>query len=360
VSFTSVAVLVWVGVFGLGLHGLWRTARPRPGAAEAREVAIACPARDEREVIDACLDGLLAQGAGAVVVVDDGSTDGTRERLQARAEEGGFLLLEAPERPAGAKGKPAALACAAARLSPSPAAWLLFVDADVVLAPGAAAALVDHARERQLDLLSAHPRQQLGTLLEQVVMPAVGSLVFLAHPPSAVSQTRPFANGQLLLVRRAAYADAGGHAAVRGEILEDVRLAEAVAGRGGRLAAVDGRHLGETRMYAGARELREGWEKNLALLLEGRLGPTVAGSLALAWLGPAAALVDGAAGLGGWVLIASMQAILRGLGGAAPWAAPFAPLGAAAAAGLAVSSWWRHRQGRPLRWKGRAYRPRDG
>lgn len=346
-----IALLVWGGLTWRGLRSGPPLA-PRPEAAPS--VAVVCPARNEAEIIEAALDGLLAQRVGTCILVDDRSEDGTREKALARTGAG-LVVLEAPEPEPGVFGKPAALAHAVGTADP---VWWLFVDADVELQPGAAAAMVAEAERRQLGLLSAHPAQRLETWWEQIVMPAVFSLVWLAFPPERVGRRGPpFANGQILLVKAEAYRQAGGHAALRDRVLEDVALAERVAGLGHRIGLVDGRHLGRTRMYASWSELREGWEKNLWLILGGQAGPSSARvglALLLAWSGPLVALVEGGPGVLVWTAIVAMQARLRAHGGMDWRFAPLAPLGALAAAGLVLGSWRRHRSGR-ITWKGRSY-----
>jgi len=73
------------------------------------------------------------------------------------------------------------------------------------------------------------------------------------------------ANGQFVLSRREAYDAIGGHAAVRGEVAEDLALAQRLwrAGRPLHFAFAD--TLMETRMYTGLGHLVEGWSKNIYL-----------------------------------------------------------------------------------------------
>lgn len=355
---TSAAlVLIWVGLVVGVLFERRRAPPPRPRPAELVRAVSFTPARDEREVIDAALDGLLAQSVLQVVVVDDGSTDGTRERMASRQSE--LRVLDAPAPAPGVFGKPAALAYAVSETQVDAAEWCAFVDADVVLMPGALSALVHEAERHGWDLVSAHPRQEYVTLVERVVLPAVQSLVVAAYPPQRVNAgRRPFANGQLLLVRRAAYAAVGGHASVRDQVLEDVALARRVAASGFRVGLVDGRRLARTRMYASWAELSEGWQKNLASLL----GPGPARALGLATLslglasaGPLAFLADGAPGLLAWALILGMQAFLRKLMDIPVKEVVLAPIGALVALGLVVGSLRRHRGGPDITWKGRDY-----
>jgi hypothetical protein len=361
-----VLLTVWILVFLRALASLRgrRPLEPREAGPGPARVWACVPARDEVEVIDACVDGLLAQGPslGAVVIVDDGSTDGTSERLAARSDP--RLSVRAGRGPGpGECGKPAALRDAVAELAPD-APWLLFVDADVRLEPGAVDALLAEAEARGADLVSGFPRFELGSAVEHVVLPAVGALLVARHPPPRVEDPEDglaFANGQVILVRREVYARANGHGAVVHEILEDVRLAERVKAVGGRLALADLRRLASTRMYSSWAELREGWTKNLYPLLGGRLAPCLGWAGLTLGLGAAPVwlllLAPGPLGLGAALAVMGMQAASRALGGTPARWAPLAPLGAVAVAGLALSSAALHRRRAAIPWKGRRYAP---
>ena len=113
-------------------------------------------------------------------------------------------------------------------------------------------------------------------------------MIVAQYPPAQVadpSSRIAFANGQVILVRRALYDRIGGHRAVVHEVLEDVRLAELAKAAGGRLSVVDGRAIAATRMYDGWRELREGWTKNLFLLMGSRASRTIAWAIVSVVLG---------------------------------------------------------------------------
>jgi glycosyltransferase involved in cell wall biosynthesis len=309
------------------------------------------PARNEANVIEASVKSVLAQPeVKRLVVIDDGSTDGTGDVLRAISDP----RLEAMEGQGpgeGECGKPAALAAAYERARPE-SEWLLFVDADVVLANGAAGALLDLSEGH--DLVSVIPEVSLGSFAEHAVMPSVGSVVL------ARNRGRPFANGQVILIRRSAYEQAGGHRSVVREVLEDVRLAERVHAAGGRLLLADGRRIARTRMYESWRELQEGWTKNLFLLLGASRRETakwIAVTLLLGWIGPVCAIWAGwPYGLAAYLGIFVMQAVLRSAGGA-PWiGAVLAPLGALGASVLMLASMRRFRTGAGVEWKGRVIR----
>ncbi len=324
------------------------------------------PARNEEEVIERSVAAALEQAQlETLVVVDDQSTDRTKAQLLAmKSQQGDRLIVLQGQGPSpGECGKPKALTFATSA-HPSEAPWLLFLDADVVLQPGALAALLRLAQD--VDVVSMFPKIEMKRAMEHIVMPSVGAMVIARYPPQKVgrsSEPVAFANGQLILVRRSLYEKIGGHRRVLDQILEDVRLAEHLKAARGRFLIIDGRALASTRMYASWSELVEGWTKNLYLLMGGRPRDVwVWGSLSLVLglSGPVALLAAAAAGA--WELgltvygvIMLMQVSLRVMAGAsAPWAV-FAPLGAVLSAWLLLRSARAHAGGKPIGWKGRTY-----
>jgi hypothetical protein len=177
------------------------------------------------------------------------------------------------------------------------------------------------------------------------------------------------ANGQFILVPRAAYEAVGTHETVRGEVAEDLALAQAFHRAGRRVHFAFAERYMETRMYRSLPELVEGWSKNM--YLGGRrsfpeeplLRTLVPVMLILAfafWLVPPAALALtagrgplGAAAIAATVLSATFWALVS-LGMRIPvWYGPLYPLGALAALGIGIRSAWRG--GRRVEWRGRAY-----
>ena len=181
---------------------------------------------------------------------------------------------------------------------------LVFVDADVVLEPHAVAATVALLRWSGLDLVSPYPRQVAVSAAERLVQPLL-EWSFLTTLPLRAAERSPrpslaAANGQFLAVDALAYRRAGGHAAVRAEMLEDIALLRAVKRAGGRGGVVDGSGLAACRMYDGWPAIREGYAKSLWSAF-GSPGGAVAvcGLLGLAYRGASARRAAGVTGRAG-------------------------------------------------------------
>ena len=162
------------------------------------------------------------------------------------------------------------------------------------------------------------------------------------------------------MVRRAAYDRAGGHAAVRGEVIEDVALLRAVKAAGGRGVVVDGSSLASCRMYDGWAGVRDGYAKSLWSALGGR--PTAAlaaaAGLSAVWLlPPLAALAGSRAGLAGYVAGVAGRAVVAARTGGRVWPDALAhPVSIALLDLLVARSVAGHRRG-SLRWRGRTLPP---
>jgi 4,4'-diaponeurosporenoate glycosyltransferase len=114
-------------------------------------------------------------------------------------------------------------------------------------------------------LVSVQPFHQVERPYEQLsayfnVVSLLASAAFTHRPAS-----RPMAFGPCLLTTRADYERAGGHAAVRGAVLDDVELAAAYHRAGLPVTcAVGGRAVRMRSYVGGLRQLSDGWTKNFA------------------------------------------------------------------------------------------------
>jgi glycosyltransferase involved in cell wall biosynthesis len=229
------------------------------------------PARNEEEVIAACVRSLARQPEIAeILVVNDQSTDGTAEILHQLATEVPHLrVLETQEVPVGWVGKNNAVWIGASQAK-SP--WLLFTDADAELAPEAVTRALQVAHETDAALVSFSPEQVTQTWYEKSLIPFVYCRLAKHFSFEAVndpSSPTAAANGQFLMIRRDAYDAIGGHASVAGEVLEDVALAKRAKAAGYRLWFGSGKGIVRARMYRSFDAMWEGWKKNLYLLSGG-------------------------------------------------------------------------------------------
>src|ERR1700691_4019473 len=230
-------------------------------------VSVIVPARNEEACLDACLQSLAAQGGITleIIVVDDHSPDRTRDVALSFSNRQ-VRLIEAGPLPPGWTGKNNAV-IAGSRTARGE--WLLFTDADTIHLPGSLARSLEEAKRHGASLLSYSPEQIVKSFWEKAVMPVIFAELAASYRPSQVSDPNSpvaAANGQYILITREAYDAVGGHAAIAGNLLEDVALARAVKRSGRKIFFRHGADAVRTRMYRSFAKLREGWTKNLALL----------------------------------------------------------------------------------------------
>ncbi len=246
-----------------------------PLPARFPHVSILIPVRNEEAVIGDCVRSLLAQDYPdfEVLVLDDGSTDGTAERLAALAARDSRLqVLEGKPLPEGWLGKHWAcqqLADAAT------GELLLFTDADTVHHPQALRAGVAALMAEQADLVSSFLRQRVPTWGERLTVPAIFWCFFSFLPIPLAHRIRApglsLTNGQWMLFRRAAYQAVGGHEAVRQSPIDDIALGRRVKAKGLRWRVVDAGDYVSCRMYPGFRTAVKGFTKNLFAVFDFRL-----------------------------------------------------------------------------------------
>ncbi len=250
----------------------WIVLPPLPGPPREKlpSLSIVVPARDEERSIERCVRSLLAQtyvDDFEVVVIDDRSADATLEILtRIAAEDARLKIVRGEPMPEGWVGKPWALAQAQRRAKGD---WLLFTDADSYHRPRAAATTLWYATHFGADALSLATHQELETFWERASVPAIlGTLVFVSGPFGDINDpaqpAKAIANGQYVLVSRAAYDALGGHESLSGEIVEDVAFSRRLKEDGRfRYVLAGGHDLVSVRMYRSLAEIWSGFTKNI-------------------------------------------------------------------------------------------------
>ncbi|MGA7158820.1 MAG: glycosyltransferase family 2 protein [Acidobacteriaceae bacterium] len=246
---------------------LRRYVAPRAAkSVEPERVAVLIPARDEERNIGACLRSVLASRGVEleVVVLDDGSTDGTAQVVRAIAlEDARVRLVSGRGLPAGWNGKQHACWLLAQEAG---AAVMVFLDADVRLVPDALARCVAEMKVREVVLLSGFPRLVLVGWMERMLLPLIHFVLLGLLPMGRMRKTtKPgyaAGCGQFFVAEREAYFACGGHAAIRETRHDGLRLPRLFREHGLRTDIVDVTELAEVRMYESAGAVWMGLAKN--------------------------------------------------------------------------------------------------
>jgi hypothetical protein len=309
----------------------------RARAARAPRVSAVIPARDEEARIEGTVRRLLAQ-AGVeveVLVADDRSQDRTGALVAAlAAADPRVRTLRIDALPDGWLGKPHACQRAAELARGD---WMLFTDGDVHLAPDVLARALELAARERADHVVLAPGAAQATFAARAVL--AGFALGLVGPMARCNrdERRGWVGiGGFNLVRAEAWRAVGGHAALRYEVVDDMKLGLLLARAGFRtrartaqqdVVAAWGARVGDVlRLLEKNQFAYFGYSVPLALFVCAALGAL--------WLsGPLGALHGGAwgwAAFAGFLAPALPAALLAARSGEPVPPALFAPLGAIA------------------------------
>ncbi len=327
----ALALAIWLYLL-LGRGGFWLSSQrddgtPAPPAAWPK-LAIVIPARDEADGIGACIGSLLRQdyaGEWSIVLVDDGSGDGTADIARQAASGIGAgrrldVLAGAPL-PAGWTGKLWAVAQGVEIAGRGMPDYFLLSDADIVYAPDVLSSLAARARAGGLGLASLMVKLRCESLAERALIPAFIFFFEMLYPFAWINRPEAAtagAAGGCMLVRADALRAAGGIAAIRNALIDDCALAGALKRHGPIwLGLTDRAH--SIRAYPGFADIRRMVARSAyaqlhysPLLLAGVLAGMVLTYLApplLALFGSGSARIMG---LAAWLLMGlALQPTLR-------------------------------------------------
>ena len=259
---------------------------PPPDAA-LPSLTIVVPARNEEAEIGPALRSLLQLNYPRfeVVAVDDRSTDQTgaiMDRIAAEpAAQGRLRVIHVRNLPAGWLGKVhamwlgsqknAAQGTAAQQITSD---WLLFTDADCVFRPDCLRRAIHYATKTATDHLVLFPTAHMKTLGERMMIgfpQVMASFVMRAWKVRDPNARDHIGVGAFNLVRRSAYEAIGTYEALRLEVVDDIKLGEAIKKAGLRQDVVFGHELVSLRWAVGAAGVVANLEKNLFAFLRFRV-----------------------------------------------------------------------------------------
>jgi hypothetical protein len=347
---------------------------PDPNA-EHPPISVLIPARSEEVVIRGTVQAALSNRGleYEIVVLDDHSDDRTAAIVRELADtDPRVRLIFPPALPSGWCGKPHACWILAQEARHP---RLVFLDADVRLAPNALSRLSTFVERSGADLVSGVPHQETVSLLEKLVIPLIHFILLGFLPIRWMRRTfHPSFSagcGQLFIARASSYHLCGGHAAIRETMHDGIKLPRAFRSSGFRTDLLDATELASCRMYRTAQEVWHGSAKNAGealaaprmiipmtvFLLVGQVLPIILLTLGLVswpraypvWQLACSILATAAA------YYPRLSAVYRFrqdlLGGV------LHPLGIVVLVSIQWYAFFRQALGRPSTWKGRSYPP---
>lgn len=360
------ALVVWLVL--AFLRGGWWHREPllRQGMPRSAPPLVAIvPARDEAETVGAVVGSLLGQdypGPMRVVLVDDESSDGTAGIAQALPGAERLTVVAGTPRPPGWAGK---LWAVQQGLAASDEALILLTDADIVHATNHAAALLAAMEDGGFAMVSGMVALRCESAAERALIPAFVHFFQMLYPFRWVTDQHhktAAAAGGTILIRRDVLESAGGIAAIKDALIDDVALARLIKPHAP-IALLHDAMARSIRPYPAWNDVGRMIARSAYVQL-GRSPSQLLGTLlglALVFLAPPAITLFGhgparLVALTAWALMAatylpSLARYRRSF----LWA-PFLPLVAVFYMGATVAAALAHHFGRGVAWKSRAYR----
>jgi hopene-associated glycosyltransferase HpnB len=388
-ALATAAALAWAYLL-VGRGGYWRTARRLPPPPPPRTplalpaIAAVIPARNEAEILPACLPSLLGQEYGgrlAVVLVDDDSSDDTAKVAATLGADhhSELRVVTARATPPGWAGKVWAMSEGLRAVEPG-TDYILFTDADIAYRPGTLTELARAAIGEEYAIVSQMALLRTGSRWEKLLIPAFVYFFAQLYPFSRVSRPRSgtaAAAGGCMLVNAGALAAAGGLEAIRGARIDDVALGRLLKRAGGRCWLGLSADVLSLRPYERLADIWDMIARSAYTQLRYSVALTAATVIGLAWLyllPPAAAIAGvillgvgaaaggtaawlAGAGLAGWLAMSISYLPMLRLYRLSALRAPGLPLIAAMYAAMTADSARRHHRGRGGEWKGRVIAP---
>ncbi len=256
---------------------------------DSPRVTIIVPARNEEADIAASLERLavLDYDNYEVIAVDDRSIDRTGELMDAvaaRNRSRRLRVIHIKELPAGWLGKAHAMWTAAAQ---STGDWLLFTDADVLFHPDALRRAIAYAESASADHVVLFPWLIMRSPGEKMMIAFFQTTFTFGHRPWKVADPKAkdyMGVGAFNLIRRRAYKSVGTYAALRFEVVDDLKLGKVVKEGGFAQRCVFGGDLISLHWGHGAAGIIDNVTKNFFAIMSFQTWRMTASCFAVAFL----------------------------------------------------------------------------
>ena len=242
---TGLSLLIWI-ILVTSRDGFWKTDQRLPDVGDffqthpAPPIVVVIPARNEAEMLPQSLRSLLKQtypGKFSIVIVDDHSSDNTFQVARDLSQDTDIeiVIVRGETLPKGWTGKLWALEQGlrvAATLKPE---YVLLTDADIFHGSTSLTTLVHQAVAQHCDLVSLMVRLRTGSFWERALIPAFVFFFAKLYPFRAVNNPNRSigaAAGGCSLIRWAALEKIGGLASIRGALIDDCTLGQALKRNG--------------------------------------------------------------------------------------------------------------------------------
>ncbi|MHB1346868.1 MAG: glycosyltransferase family 2 protein [Candidatus Humimicrobiaceae bacterium] len=230
-------------------------------------VSVLIPARNEQSNIEKCIRAFLKQNYPnlEILVLDDNSTDNTYDIVKKiSGKNKNVKIFKGKPLPQGWLGKN--FACF--QLSRyAKGEYFVFTDADTYHSRNSVSSALAALLGNGLDALCPFPREIMVTIHERMTIPFMNFVILLFMPLALIRKSRNplFCTGvgQYLFFKRETYFGMGGHAAVKGKILEDVHITKKTKEMGYSYMIFDGRKIISCRMYKNFKQVFNGYSRFL-------------------------------------------------------------------------------------------------
>ncbi|WP_394219008.1 glycosyltransferase [Halobacillus trueperi] len=329
-------------------------------------VSLLVPLRNEADNVKGLIRSLrsLTYPELEVILLDDHSEDGTFDRLNEQVSgDERFTVIQGKELPEGWNGK--VHACHQLSLAAN-GEYFLFLDADARVAPGVIQQTLAMMQKKKAGMLSGFPNYPNAHFLSHMLVP-LQHMVVLLHLPLFVANrtTKPMftaACGIFIMIEKNVYEAIGGHASVKGSLVEDVHIAREVKKHGYKMILANITESVLSYMYDSGQETWAGFKKNLYTGIGRSAGMVVFLTLfyAVVFLFPALFMVVGLvtgnpAFFLPYLLTVAFKMYVDARTGHPLWLSFLLPVAVVLLIAIMMASMFVHKRGEKYQWKGRFY-----